>query len=47
MNKEILDIQMRISVDGPEIENFLSARSLKVVVCQKPITQILSLAGKR
>ena len=29
-SKEILDTQMRIYMDEPEIENFLSARFLKV-----------------
>ena len=34
---------MRISTDEPEIENFLSVRSLKA---PKPITQILPLTEK-
>ena len=45
-SKEILDSLMRISMDGPEVENFLSARSLKLFFFQKPITQVFPLMEK-
>ena len=43
MSKEMLDTQMRISMDGPETENISFAHSLKIVILKKthhPITLI-------